>query len=237
MESPTYVGIDIGWKVDPDPDSTGLCTIQGDELIDCSLTRANTEIVEYAISQGPDFIGVDAPLIVSNEEGERPVESELKNGGHSVFSANREWFNEWYGGIRGEELVDEFEEHGYRLSADTSRKQAVIEVYPRPTIEAILGKVPKYKNGRKDEIASGLRDLWDSTDDRISEVDFHQFKNIVPYDPDDVTKTHLKKIGDLIDAFYSAYVVKIDYEGHGRTQVYGDLESGSILLATDPEGR
>ncbi|NIS35835.1 MAG: hypothetical protein GWN07_05370, partial [Actinobacteria bacterium] len=78
---------------------------------------------------------------------------------------------------------------------------------PNPTIRATVGEVPKYKNVNKAEMHAGVSDLWARTVEAVDEVEFGEFEALVPDSPDDVTKGSLKAVGDLIDAFYSAYVL------------------------------
>lgn len=233
MHESVIVGADIGWSTEPSRESTGLCTIEGAELIDCSLATSDEEILNYAIKRDADFIGIDAPLVVSNTEGQRPVEMELQRRGYSVYPANRSWMEETYGGIRGEGLVEKLDSYGYSLAEDTATPKSVVEVYPSPTIRATIGETPKYKNVNKDEMFRGLTELWLKTIDTVESVNFGGFEQLVPDSPDDVTKRNLKAVGDLIDAFYSAYVLKLNLEHPDRTEIYGDLQTGSILTASE----
>lgn len=233
MNESVIVGADIGWSTEPARESTGLCTIEGTDLIDCSLATSDEEILNYAIKRDADFIGIDAPLIVSNTDGQRPVENELQRRGYSVYPANRSWLIETFGGIRGENLVEKMDSYGFSLSEDTSTPKSIIEVYPNPTIRATLGEIPKYKNVNKDEMFRGLTELWLRTIDAVESVNFGGFEKLVPDSPDDVTKRNLKAVGDLIDAFYSAYVLKLDIEHPDKTDIFGDLQTGAILTASD----
>lgn len=233
MNESVIVGADIGWTTEPERESTGLCTIDGTELTDCSLATSDEEILNYAIKRDADFIGIDAPLVVSNTDGQRPVENELQRRGYSVFPASRTRFNKTYGGIRGEDLVEKLDSYGYSLAADTATPKSVIEVYPNPTIRATIGEIPTYKNVNKDEMFRGLTELWRRTIDAVEDVDFRGFDELVPDSPDGLTKRNLKAVGDLVDAFYSAYVLKLDIEYPDRTEVFGELQTGSILTASE----
>lgn len=227
-DSAVYVGIDIGWSCNPKPQSTGVATIVGDELVDMVSLRTDTEIIEYVTSHEADYVGIDAPLVVENISGRRPVEDALAQNGINAFPANRTWFNDAFGGVRGESIVKELADNGYELATRPNGDRTVIEVYPRPTIEAMISDVPNYKNDTKQTIHEGLRTLWDQTTDSI-ELNFDEYSDIVPMDPEDVLKSELKQIGDQIDAFYSALVLKVDWEGENDVEVFGSKDSGSIL--------
>lgn len=114
-----YVGVDIGWSCNPTPDSTGVSTIVGDELVDMQSLQTDGEIAEYVDSRDADYVGIDAPLVVRNVTGRRGVEDTLDENGINALPANRTWFNEAFGGVRGESIVDELGDVGYEL--DTRR--------------------------------------------------------------------------------------------------------------------
>lgn len=78
---------------------------------------------------------------------------------------------------------------------------------------------------------TALTETWRRTTESVEDVEFGEFKDIVPDSEGKVTKQDLKTVGDLIDAFYSAYVLKLDHNYSNRTEVFGDLQSGSILTA------
>lgn len=231
MTDATFIGADIAWSTTPDRDSTGLCTIDGNTLADVTLVTSDEEILNYVVKREADFLGIDAPLVVANDEGQRPVERELQRRGVSVYAANRSWFEESFGGVRGEDLVAQLERYGYTLALDTATPTSVIEVYPNPTMKAIIGDLPPYKNTTKSEMFHGLRDLWERTVASIDDVEFGEYGTLVPERLDDVSKRNLQALGDVIDAFYSAYVLKLDRESSDRTEVFGDLDTGSILAA------
>lgn len=132
MNESVLVGADIGWGTDPARESTGFYGIEGTEVVDCSLATSDEEILNYAIKRDADYIGRDAPLVVSNTEGQRPVENELQRRGYSVFPANRTGMIKTYDGIRGEDPVEKLESYGYSLADKTATPKSVIEVYPNP---------------------------------------------------------------------------------------------------------
>lgn len=106
-----YVGVDIGWSCKPKPNSTGLATIEGDELVELGSA------------------------------------------------------------------------------------QTVVEVFPRPTIEAVIGDVSTYKNDTKAIIHSGLEEIWRRTTDGVH-INFGEHEALIPAAPSDVLKADLKQLGD-----------------------------------------
>lgn len=228
-----FLGVDIAWSMDPKPNSSGVCIMKDKRVIELTNVGSNQEILELAKEFGADYIGIDAPLKVPNKKGSRPVERELARRGRPAYPANRKFFNKHYGGIRGEELVELFEKEGYPFIERTKDKErGIIEVYPNPTIKALLGRIPNYKNVKKKEVREGIAAIWKKTiNKRLPvKVDFNGHKgklrrgNLVK-----LTAKELKRKGDVLDAFFCAYVMLLDYKDIKSVEVIGNKEEGYIL--------
>lgn len=103
-----FIGIDLAWKVLDSPRiRTGLAVTDDGYLADAALAATDDEILAFVAKYVGDScaVGIDAPLVVSNETGQRPVENLLLRRGISAYPANRSLFNRLYGGIRGEVLL------------------------------------------------------------------------------------------------------------------------------------
>jgi predicted RNase H-like nuclease len=76
---PIYIGIDLAWS---DTNASALAIIEqenGLEIIDVVMLDSNTQMVDviqpYLDDQSKIVtIGVDAPLLVNNKEGNRAIE-------------------------------------------------------------------------------------------------------------------------------------------------------------------
>jgi predicted nuclease with RNAse H fold len=138
------VGIDLAGSLKR---STGICTLEKDNLILCSVIHTNQEIFNYIEKTKPTLIAIDAPLnlppgrkSIEDRNGEhfRPCDRELLRRGIRFFPIT-------LGPMR---LLTE---RGIRLKrALTARGYTVVEVYPGAAQDI-------WKIGRKQDGLSRLR--------------------------------------------------------------------------------
>lgn len=121
-----YLGIDLAWSSN---NFTSLALLEENSLLEVMDLQTTQDITAYIKDTKPDMIGVDAPLFIENEEGNRQIEkdflkdfSKYKLGAYPV---NRTLFQRLYKEIRGEEIVNSIE---YTL------RENLFEVYPHATI-------------------------------------------------------------------------------------------------------
>lgn len=139
-----YLGIDLAWSSN---NMTSLALIEENQLLEVVDLQTTQEIIEYIKEKKPDKIGVDAPLLIENEQGNRQIEKEfLKDFSKyklGAYPVNRTLFKRLYKEIRGEEIVNSIE---YEL------RETLFEVYPHATIIQLFTKeyvLPyKRKKGR-----------------------------------------------------------------------------------------
>lgn len=229
----TFLGVDIAWSMNPKPRSSGVCIMEDERIKELTHAGSNQEILELAEEFDADYIGIDAPLRVPNEEGSRPVERELASRGRPAYPANRNFFNKHYGGIRGEELVELFKRKGYPFIERTrNNEKGIIEVYPNPTIKALLGKIPNYKNIKKKEVRKGVSKIWSKLRNKKLPIEVN-FKNhdkmLVEDNLTGLSAKELKRKGDVLDAFFCSYVMLLDYKRVSSVEVIGNKEEGYIL--------
>lgn len=67
-----YLGIDLAWS---DNNFSALTILDKNKLVDTVYLKSNEDILEYIKSINPDKIGVDAPLEVLNNSGNRTIEN------------------------------------------------------------------------------------------------------------------------------------------------------------------
>jgi predicted RNase H-like nuclease len=188
---------------------------------------------------GPALVAIDAPLIVPNEQGARPVDREITRlfgrFGAGCYPANR-----CRSCTRGEAIVDGLTRHGFVQDPFVEQRTArrlVFEVYPHPATIALfeLGQTLKYKarpgrtlDSRRQEL-SRLRDqllglahaepALVSRDD-VADRDLHALRGL-----------NLKRYEDLLDAAVCAYIACYAwYWGPKGYRVYGDTCHGYILV-------
>lgn len=232
-----FLGIDLAWSMKPDKDSSGFCILdENGRIREMGMAGKDEEMIDLAKKHGADFVGIDAPLKVQNEDGARPVEKELAKRGRPAYPANRRFFNKHYGGIRGEKLVERFEKSGYPFVRRTGKGKGVIEVYPNPTIQALLGTIPQYKNLKKEDIRRGINGIWNKLMGKKLpvKINFNGFEDQFK-DLEKLSAKDLKKKGDILDSFFCAYVLLLDYKGLSNVEVIGNRREGYILTLINNE--
>ena len=228
------LGVDLAWTA---RNGSGACALDADgRVVDERILVTDDELLEWVndLASESAVVAVDAPLLVPNETGRRPCESELSReyGSRwaSTHSSNRQLLLDRHGAIRGEVLAGELRRSGFGdLWSQTQR--TLLEVYPHHAIIEAFG-LPRrlaYKKGRIAERRSGLR--------RLNELILSLAKADPPFIgppvaiTDTMTGGELKAIEDLLDARICAWVaaVWIRY-GDTRVRVFGDAVSGHIVV-------
>ena len=142
-----HIGVDLAWGTKR---PTGLAVLDDSgRLVHVSTVRTDEEI-QAALSpyaEGDCLVAIDAPLIVSNETGNRPAEAAL-NKDFAKFDAGAHPANtgkpEFNGTPRGAALCQAL---GLDMNPRSGRARRAIEVYPHPATVALfgLGRTLKYK--------------------------------------------------------------------------------------------
>lgn len=224
---------------------TGLAVIdRGGCLRDVALTATDDEILEFVMkhADGDSAVGIDAPLIVPNETGLRPVERMLHKIGVHAYPANRMLFSRVHGGIRGEAMVAKSSSRGFELATAYSKQisRPIFEVFPSVAYKKLLGlnkiqRVKRRKGVGTKEMKQGLsvaRDKLFSGKLRppIS-IDKVVIENsILGLNIEGLRGIALDQFGDAIDATLYAYIIYRYYLDPASTTVAGDLGSGYIIL-------
>jgi predicted RNase H-like nuclease len=228
------LGVDLAWT---ESNGSGACALDPDgRVVDERILGADDEILDWVRDLASDsaVLAVDAPLVVPNETGRRPCESELSREYGSrwaaTHSANRQLLLDRYGVIRGEDLASLLRRSGFG-DLWSPKRRTLLEVYPHPAIiEAFrLPRRLAYKKGRIAERRAGLRRL----DGLILSLDEADPPFIGP--PVEITDTmtgpELKAIEDLIDARICAWVAAVwTRYGDRGVRVFGDPASGHIAV-------
>lgn len=172
-----FIGLDLAWSVRNNSAASVLDTPGGTgaTLIDCrERLHSDEEIIDYiayvtSTSKGA-CVAIDAPLIIRNRTGARPVDREITRRfgryGAGAHPCNRQKFPQ---GVRGERLVKELcsAKYGFAhqpfISCATRRKptRTILEVYPHPAQVLLFGLKKRilYKKGGVDTRRRGLRTL------------------------------------------------------------------------------
>jgi predicted RNase H-like nuclease len=242
-----FIGVDLAWAVDRK--HTGVAVMEGDHR-GVQLTALSTElrslrnVVEFVCSRAGDdaVVAVDASLIVKNEVGQRPCESAIGRAfgrfGASCHSSNRgrPHFDS------GERIVRQLAAagfaHGLPLEATKRRTgRWLFEVYPHPALVRLfnLDRILRYKKGTVHEKRKGLAALRDHLRELLSERELLKpsncLENLLSTDLVSLKGGALKCYEDLLDAVLCAYLAwHIWCWGQDRNEVFGDLETGYIVV-------
>ncbi len=254
-----FLGLDLAW---------GKKNTSGGCVVSCAaIPGSRASVLEYTETLGDDdeiidwisrwngadeardglLLGIDAPLLVPNDTGKRPCETELgkrfakfQAGAHP---ANRTIFGD---DVRGERLVARLVESGikhdpYLHAPRQTKLWQAMEVFPHPAHVILFGleKTLKYKPKPKrsyemrwaamNEYARLLRSL--SQFDPPLDLPEHW----PPADVSGMIGAKLKRLEDGLDALSCAYVV-LWYWRYGKAgaEVLGDMTDGYVVIPRAP---
>ena len=242
-----FVGVDLAWGQQR---PSGLAVLDAEGcLLHLSAQGSDDEIVAALAPfvERDCLVAVDAPLVVTNETGNRPCEAAL-NRDFARFDAGAHPSNtsrpELAGVPRGARLAAAL---GLDIDPASSSRRRAIEVYPHPATVALfrLGRTLKYKHkpGRPlPELRAELLRLMDLLDGlgesevplRLDgESDWRSLRSEVEAAE---RKSDLRRAEDQVDAVVCAYVARYAELRPDLTTTYGDLETGYIVTPTLPDG-
>lgn len=247
-----FVGVDLAWG---DRRPTGLAVLddQGN-LLHVSAAGSDDAIVEALEPYVADdcLVAIDAPLIVTNAEGNRPAEAALNKdfarfdaGAHPSSTAKPEFREQ----PRGARIAARL---GLDMNPRSRRARRAIEVYPHAATVALfrLGRTLKYKNkpGRDLEqlrseliVLLGLLEGLASADPPLllSGHPAHRREGAWQALRSGVEKasrkSELRAVEDQVDAVICAYVALFVTRHRKRTTIYGDFATGYIVTPTLPD--
>ena len=155
-----YIGIDLAWG---EKNLSGFCVLVEDKnrlkILEVKLLKSIEDIL-LEIQKYKDskvFIGVDAPLVVPNETGNREIEKKFNKDFAkykiSMLPANRKILTKYSPNIRSEELFSKLTKLGFKR--DYNSDKVIFEVYTHSTIAMCFNNhqiLPyKRKKGRDTE--------------------------------------------------------------------------------------
>lgn len=241
-----YAGIDLAWSA-TGAGRTGLAAVDDAGALVCSATvRSDDQIAAWleALPGRVVVAGVDAPLVVPNETGQRPAEAAIARA-FGAFKIGAHTSNRGRPGMnppRAETLAQRF---GWQV-APTHRGStdfpACIEVYPHPAMVALFGLTARltYKGKfplevRREAFAQLLGHL-----EAIEEL------NLTDRQPDwsrlraavgqATTQGALDAVEDEIDAVLCAHLAWRWHHRPETLQVYPSLRAweGGYIVAPPP---
>jgi len=192
-----YLGIDLAWS---ENNFSALSLIDSNKLIKTKYLKSNNDILNFIEEFKPDKIGVDAPMEVLNESGNRDIENRfLKDFAKyklGVYPVNISIMDRLYGGCRACELFSKIDSYILR--------ENLFEVYPHATILKAFtkDKVLPYKR-KKGRDTAFIKTQLNILQEYISKV-IKQFKK---YNIDEAKTKELKEIEDKLDSIICAYTL------------------------------
>jgi predicted RNase H-like nuclease len=239
---PTFIGLDLAWG---SRNESGACILQGEgDRLQCVALEAVVGTADSfaatAASYGPDtFVAVDAPLIVGEGRmAERQLGRVFGKYKASAYLATPS-FLEKMDGMAGPRLATALQARGFSLdpaSLPTGR-QVAIEVYPHAAHVVLFGLSErlKYKKGRLDARRAGLCTLQLHLRSLFADyhlvLDARDVRAVLSGEALEGPGTALKRTEDKLDALTCAYVAYHAWKhGPGQSRVFGDAESGYILV-------
>lgn len=155
-----FIGIDLAWG---EKNLSGFCVLTPEDdklkIIDIKLLKSIDEMVEEIkkYSDHKVYVGVDAPLVITNEENNRTIEKEFNKDFSkykiSMLPVNRKIMTKYSPTIRSEVLYTKLNELGFKRDYESSK--VIFEIYTHSTISVCFNEYKilpyKRKKGRNTE--------------------------------------------------------------------------------------
>jgi len=256
-----FIGVDLAWS-EENPSGVAVINSQGVVRKASASLRTNDEICQFAGLGASEeaVITIDAPLIVRNSTGSRPVEQQLTqtfwpydaapypaNLSKSAFRENG----------RIQRLVRDLKEHGF-INRPTIPKQqeqqSFLEVFPSPAQVVLFpagnrlghlhGRALRYKHKRGREWLE-VHSEWEiyrarlrSLGSRESALTFStEVAKQIGIDITEYEGTRYKHFDDLLDGIFCAYLAYYFWhQGEDACWVIGDESVGCVTLPRCPLG-
>jgi predicted RNase H-like nuclease len=247
---PTFIGVDLAWHGGGRHSGLAVLTLHDSDLVLAACpagARSDEEIVAFVDghSHGPTIVAIDAPLIVTNQNGQRPCENKIGRlfGGNeaSAHTSNLTLFPS-PGGVR---LAGALQTRGFSHPPPTllecnPKSRVIAEVYPHPAHIRLfdLQKTLKYKKGLVAKRRAALSDYRARLKASLDDVGFRE--NTIssaffaqPVEP--LRGKGLKEYEDQLDALFCALLAfRLWAYAWTKSEMIGDLETGYILVPRLP---
>lgn len=235
------VGIDLAWQSENNTTALAIGGLHGGmfriEIVYEALAGLD-EIVDVVHQEGGvQGVAIDAPLIITNQSGQRLCERELSKvyggRGASCHSSNLTL----YPNPTSLTLSTRLQEKGFKHLMPAVRGRWQLECYPHPAIIEIFGlseRLP-YKKGRVAEkkqgqanLAKHIKSLEESQTLRLKiEKGAEQFLNEKRIFSN--KGADLKKNEDALDSIICAYIGAL-YASSVSEKTFGSIETGYIYV-------
>ncbi len=220
---------------------------KGVTLIDRYSVHEDKEILDILrrLNDTNIVLAIDAPLIISNPDGQRSCETEIgRQFGHANASAHTTNL----GRIKSRRsllLVESLKEMGWSHDVAASQQAKrdgkwMFEVYPHPAHIVLfdLKKIISYKKGTLARKRAGLTEFRKELLEKLTNADVPLNTNEILsdfslVDLEILDGQRLKAFEDMVDAVLCAYLAAHYWTwGASRNEVIGTMEGGYIVVPT-----
>lgn len=245
-----FIGIDLAWSYKNNT-AVSVLELQTNKksvnLIDyAERLNGDEEIIDYVyknVEKGV-CVSIDAPLIVKNRTGARPIDREISAKFRKYFAGAHPCnLNKFKGKVRGSELVRKLTRLGLKHNpyvCNSERRQIanmIIEVYPHPA-QVVLFRLKKrilYKRGDVEIKRKGLLKLRRYIMERLKDTEpwlnaNSKLRDLCTINLRAVRGKRLKSYEDTLDSLICAYVGFYHwYWGAEKSEIIGNLQTGYIV--------
>ena len=207
-----YIGIDLAWG---EKNLSGFCALRVEKnrlkILEVNLLKSIEDIVQEIRKYKDDkvFVGIDAPLVVQNETGNREIEKKFNKDfakySISMLPVNRKILTKYSPKIRSEELFSKLTKLGFKR--DYNSNKVIFEVYTHSTIAMCFNnhKILPYKR-KKGRDTTFIREQLSIYKKYLKTViSSHE---IFKVDMATLKGKKLKNYEDKLDAITCAYTMK-----------------------------
>lgn len=204
-----YIGIDLAWNPN---NYSGIALLENNRVVYSDTIQGLENIINFINQYPKAHVGIDAPLVVENETGNREIEKEFLRDYSSkklgAYPVNRKLLLKSSGIIAGEEIA---------LNISQKLGISLFEVYPHATImNCFHGSVLSYKR-KKGRDTKFIKEQLNILQNYLSDTLQGEFRQSI----EQLKGESLKRYEDKLDAIVSAYTLY--HCDHFIHKVYGEI--------------
>lgn len=243
---PAFIGIDLAWQ--SDKNHSGGAVLHGDQggltVREFSSGLTNLNEVEAFIgwhTQHDTVVAIDAPLVIRNETGQRPCETEISSRFGAAHAGAHTSNLTLYPDAGSIKLAAYLESQGYQNCPEPHERHLggkwFFEVYPHPAHVVLFNRtrIVKYKKGPVGSRRRGLHEFRESLRDYLSKSDpplinDSKLQSFLERPLDAIKGVALKHYEDILDATFCAYLAAHFWAwSYERDEMLGTHETGYII--------
>lgn len=204
-----YIGVDLAWNPN---NYSGIALLEENQVIYSDTIQGLENIIKFINQYPKAHVGIDAPLVVENETGNREIEKEFLRDYSSkklgVYPVNRKLLLKYSDTIPAEEIA---------LNISQKLGESLFEVYPHATImNCFHGSVLPYKR-KKGRDTQFIKEQLNILQNYLSDTLQGEFTENI----EQLKGESLKRYEDKLDAIVSAYTLY--HCDHFSYKVYGEI--------------